>query len=843
MNFTRTLRDIIPFAAAALLAGQNATATETTVTSLDNPNGTTTVNAGDTMIVTGNVSSTSDSNSPRFDKAGDGTLILKGASNTFKRIKHSDGTLVFDGGTTTVSGGSGTGADGNMNVLFQGDETIVTGGGSLILGSGNPYAAFRSRSMVVTNGTVDATAVTTVVLCNFKNGSLSLLDAGITTIGKDGKFRAKAMRPHQTGASTTSSTHGFRVIDGGILEITGASGLALDGAQYGMFLLDGGILLNSATAASTFFSGNWSNSPVTIGAKGAILRNGTQTALQPAVPFKSGAAMDGGLHLDGKGFVNLNADGATYNGGTYLDSNEGMLFTAKSDSSFGAVPATSTDNIFVRGSDVALFANTSLALNANRNVAISSNRTFNVVAKNSSTLTIGGEIRGARNGGALPTTTCLAALHKWTNWDATARKGWIALNPGEGRTNDIGRILVDGNLEIKSGTTVVNGSGAGELTAALCVTNGAGSAVAGAGTLKISGGELAISPDSASKFVRVSTHGIVDVCGGRLTMDGGEYLNAVGTGSTTIRDGGLIDCVQFRVADQTENEYLAVRLATNGTLRVDTLKIDTAKTTSATFLFDGGALQPRDRWVLDAPTHAKWAGITFAVGPGGAILDASLCGNLLWTNTLVSAAAEGETDGGLTARGSSGKAVVIYNEQRFKGPVTVDGCTFQQRGGDNLLPTGTVLKLKNKGEAHFINYDASNAHNAATLGGVVGDGVLRGSSKLDITGDIAPSIGGTIEFDSTPKSLSGPITITGDNTGCGKVKFDAAQDLSGLTLSVSGVDSFSTADEDKRLYKIVEGNYTGTFSSVSGLNNDWGVRYKADGVYLTHQDAFTIVVR
>ena len=370
MNFTRTLRNIIPFAAAALLAGQNATATDTTVASLDNPNGTTTVAAGDTLIVNGPVTSTGDDTSTRFNKAGDGTLILKG-DNTFKRIKHSAGKLVFDGGATTVSGGSGTGADGNMNVLFQGDETIVTGGGSLILGSGNPYAAFRSRSMVVTNGTVDATAVTTVVLCNFKNGSLSLLDAGITTIGKDGKFRAKAMRPHQTGASTTSSTHGFCVIDGGILEITGASGLALDGAQYGMFLLDGGILLNSATAASTFFSGNWSNSPVTIGAKGAILRNGTQTALQPAVPFKSGAAMDGGLHLDGKGFVNLNADGGTYNGGTFLDSNEGMLFTAKSDSSFGAVPATSTDNIFVRGSDVALFANTSLALKANRNVAIS----------------------------------------------------------------------------------------------------------------------------------------------------------------------------------------------------------------------------------------------------------------------------------------------------------------------------------------------------------------------------------------------------------------------------------------------------------------------------------------
>ena len=47
----------------------------------------------------------------------------------------------------------------------------------------------------------------------------------------------------------------------------------------------------------------------------------------------------------------------------------------------------------------------------------------------------------------------------------------------------------------------------------------------------------------------------------------------------------------------------------------------------------------------------------------------------------------------------------------------------------------------------------------------------------------------------------------------------------------------------KSLYKIVDGSYTGTFSSVSGLNTDWGVRYKADGVYLMHNDAFMLIVR
>ena len=55
-----------------------AMATETTVASLDNPNGPITVDAGDTLIVTGSVTSTGDTTSTRFDKQGAGTLILRG---------------------------------------------------------------------------------------------------------------------------------------------------------------------------------------------------------------------------------------------------------------------------------------------------------------------------------------------------------------------------------------------------------------------------------------------------------------------------------------------------------------------------------------------------------------------------------------------------------------------------------------------------------------------------------------------------------------------------------------------------------------------------------------------
>ena len=164
---------ISSFAIAATVAAGAAimaNAVDSTVASLDNPNGTTTVPAGDTIIVTGNVTQTTDTDAGRFNKAGDGTLILKGANNTFKRMTHSAGKLVFNGGATTVSGGSGSGAGTSMNVVLDGDETVVTGGGSFTVGtaSGTQYAGFRSNRMIITNGTVDATAVNGELLCNFK---------------------------------------------------------------------------------------------------------------------------------------------------------------------------------------------------------------------------------------------------------------------------------------------------------------------------------------------------------------------------------------------------------------------------------------------------------------------------------------------------------------------------------------------------------------------------------------------------------------------------------------------------------------------------------------------------
>lgn len=855
-SFASRISSFAIVAVAAAGAAIMANAADSTVASLDNPNGTTTVNAGDTIIVTGNVTQTTDTDAGRFNKAGDGTLILKGANNTFKRMTHSAGKLVFDGGATTVSGGSGSGAGTSMNVVLDGDETVVTGGGSFNIGSGSQYAGFRSKDMVVTNGTVDATAVTGELLCNFTSNPMPTRKGrGVVTVGKDGLFRAAKMRPHQGATATYKDSYGFEVRDGGVLEITAASGVKLDGTQYGFMKFDGGVFRNSATEDSTFpGGGTWTQSPISIGPAGMTLDNQTTRAWNIARPLVSGAAADGGLHTMGRGYLFINAGDSTFNGGLFLDSNNGLLVRVDYDTSLGAASASPTDAVFVRGSNTALFTRYDLELSANRNFLVSSNRNFNVIANTGKTLTIHGEIGGEREPGTLPTTTRLYAGYKWTPTGNTWKGGLVVLDPGEGRTNNVGRFTIEGNTEIKSGTTLVNGVGLND--SAPLYVHGSGAADATIGTLTVSGGEIVVSPESSSKFVQVGyynvdngnyDYGLLDVCGGTVKTSGGEFLNALGAGLTIIRDGGVIDCGggNFRMAQYMTDNQTVVRLATNGLLRCNQVSLDYGKGTVATFLFDGGYLHPtvNNNSFCSSGLNAAWDNITFAVGAGGAGFEVE-SGNNVWIyRQLVSGVAAGETDGGLMARGPAGAAVVLMTNMTYNGATTVDGCTLQQRVGDNLLPSGTHVILKNKGELHTINYQTDKSHSAATLGGIEGDGVLRGSSKLDITGDIAPSIGGTIELDSTPKSLSGPIAITGDNTGCGKVKFGQSQSLNGLTLSVSGVNSFSTAAEDKRLYKIVEGNYSGEFSNVTGLNDDWHVSYKPDGVYLTHQDAFTIVIR
>ena len=842
-----------------------AMATETTVASLDNQNGPITVDAGDTLIVTGPATSTGDSTSTRFDKQGAGTLILKG-NNTFKRIGQSAGTLVFDGGATTVSGGTGDGiatTEANVDFRGSGSKTEFRGGATFTMSSDNGYAGFFATETVISNAIVDATALKNELLNGFSSQNSS---GGIMTIGEGGRLKIGTMRVQQNTTPANANKYGLRIVDGGILDMQGAStkGPVLDGAKHGFLEINGGIVENNHTDTLIFpnyvkdgtatgssqakVEANWANTPITIGENGATIRNATTKNLRLRAPLRSGAAADGGLHLEGKGIVYLDSQNS-FNGGLYLDATGHQIVAPESDLAFGAAPSAPVDNIFVRGSDVMLFGDRNLAISENRNVRISNGVTFNVVPKNGTVLEFLGCVNGEAAEGELPTATVFKPGYTWSGVSSW-KGGIVAFNPGEGRTNNVGRLNVAGKFEIKSGTTIAcapNSAGTGANAPVWVSGTGAAEDDGVCGVLTVSGGTLSIATNATAKgrYFQVDGRGRVDVCGGRIETGGGEYLNALNSyGLTTIRDEGVIDCGdgKFRVAQTVGDNATVVRLATKGLLRCSQLSLDFNKRPVATFLFDGGYLQTTvDNSFCAKGLDAAWDGITFAVGPGGAGFDVPAGSNIWIYRPLVSGVAEGETDGGLMVRGATTTAVCLMTNMTYNGATTIDTIELQQRSGDNLLPAGTDIVLKNGGILALWTYgQGGGAARAteATLGGVSGDGTVRYATAATFSGTFAPSIGGTIRFLEAPKSISGTLEIAGEET-C--VMFGEKQDISELTLKIA--DTF-TFDDSKR-YKIVDApkGVTGEFKAVEGLpSSDWKVKRANDGVYVYRPKGLLLII-
>ena len=331
-----------------------------------------------------------------------------------------------------------------------------------------------------------------------------------------------------------------------------------------------------------------------------------------------------------------------------------------------------------------------------------------------------------------------------------------------------------------------------------------------------------------------------------------EWLNAQNSPARTIiRNGGVLSVNKFRVTQGVASgNPTVVCLETNGLLRVNSLTLDTSKATpDVTFLFNGGALQSGDGSSTDlvkSYSHAIWDGVKFAIGPGGAVFDNSNDQHIFWRRPLVKASADA-LDGGLTARGGS-KAVCLMVAADYNGPTTVDGTTLQQRGGDNLLPSGTKLVLKNGGIASFCTYASGYAtntttHTAATLGGIEGNGTLNYCTHVTVTGKIAPSNGGTITFHKACTLNGTTLEIDGDTAKCGKVKFQEQQDISGITLSIKNVDALDKK-AGRYTYKILEATngIKGEFDT-SELPAGWHLKYSSNGVYLRPDRAMIIMIR
>ncbi len=510
-----------------------------------------------------------------------------------------------------------------------------------------------------------------------------------------------------------------------------------------------------------------------------------------------------------------------------------VFLMAKGDGSFGPAPAAPAENIVIESGNPTIFGNGAFSIHRNRTVKLASGTALWTGSNNP--FTYRGQIVAEPDEGSDYSEDTLVKIR--SNWG-----GFVTFDPGENRTNSFGRLFIDTRrLKLASGTTVVTGpaTSTGENAILYVKGNGANTGFSPErGYLLVDGGELH-SPamaDGKDRYVDVGAYGQVVVTnGGKVVMaEGVQWLNGLNSpGKLTVANGGVFTVNQLRVSQSGANQS-EVHLDEGGLIAVHQLRMDNDST--GLFAFNGGSLQAtKENRAFCAGSAANWANVSFTVGENGAGFDLSNGVNLWWGKPLQSGA---ESDGGLFKKGSG--ILVLLSANNYNGPTVIESGRIQARA-DHAIPSGTTLRLGG-GDAKFTawTYETENPARATvqTISRVEGSGALDNMTASSV-GGIAPSVGGTIEFQTTC-ALSGDLEITIGEGVASALKVAAGQDISGLAVKV-----LKTALLDKETsYKILDaaGGYVGKFDE-STLPDGWGVKYTADGAFLRYNKGLVIILR
>ena len=646
----------------------------------------------------------------RFVKGAAGTLAVRSGA-TFKRFQQNAGTTRLENGCTVeVSGGSEKtktvdGTDG-VAASFTGGNFIVTDGATFkMTNTGAKYLTTSGAAIALNDGGVFDAWNVGEVLHAFKDNSTTAAFATSSFTVDDGglliakKFRiGNASEAQFKGAATCARVN---LNAGGVASV--AEWSSHTAGYYGELLFNGGtwVMTNATASTATEYPfGNpdsgwatkWKNIRVTVGEGGARIRNLSTMKRKICKPFEGGAAADGGLHVEGAGYVYMAATN-TFNGGTWLEGTG--YYIPRDDRAFGAVPDEPTDNIFIANSTGILHFDDEAVIHPNRNVLISSN----VVMRTGNTrnVTFKGTIHTA---GEDPSASALRVLN---NWD-----GALTLAPTDGRTNEVGRIEARGHLVIADGVTrVLKDTGTTASTSsALYIGNlaanntDAGTAFdANKGVLEVSGGRLEVAENV---YVQLDNYGQLKVDGGTVdATNAREILNAMKNTPSQVEviGTGVLDASLLRVSHMSDVEkaldadglpLAAVHVATGGVLRLTRFSLDVsdpAATRYGRIDLDGGTVTCRESrndflGVGDATKANVWTGIVVRACAGGAIFDTAGTTNHV-RRPIVSGVAAGETDGGVTKRGA-GRLALMGGANSYTGKTRVDAGTLVFPNRDNF---------------------------------------------------------------------------------------------------------------------------------------------------------------
>ncbi|MCR5752801.1 MAG: hypothetical protein K6G91_12670 [Kiritimatiellae bacterium] len=522
---------------------------------------------------------------------------------------------------------------------------------------------------------------------------------------------------------------------------------------------------------------------------------------------------------------------------TYIDGS--VWLNIYGDKSFGTQPTQPTDNIFITSGTptILTWVPWSTSLNKNRIIRISPNAGLALGGNTASgyTNTIKSLILADNSPGqAFSTNTVVSIPPNWT--------GQRVLDPGDGRTNIIGRLKVESRLKIASGVTRLGSAKIDTGSSAMLYINGNGSSYSGTkGSLEIAGGTLYASQ---TRYVDVSNYGQVTVKdGGRVYMPRVTWLNGLsGRGRLTVANGDFLVST-LRIKQSANSE---VHLEEGGLIAVNVLEIEQSGTTQGLFKFNGGRLLARDgtdrgAGLFSSATEASWRKVRFAIGEGGAVFDTDNGQNIWWTRPLVSDAVH---DGGVKKLG--GSMLIFTNTNSYNGVTHVVAGGMQLRT-DNALPPGSTLRLGGGVNPYIDAWTFENASPARAteqwLSRVEGTGSINNCTKLHVTNSIAPAVDGRLSFD-TRCDLRGNLEISGNANGCGCMEIAAGQNISGLTLNVCDISTFNK-DAPRDTYKVLDApdGYTGEKFAADNLGEQWRVKYTETGAFICRRKGLAVILR
>ena len=727
----------------------------------------------------------------------DGSTAVFPANGTVTNITVSGEVkpyrLMFAGGQWSF-GGSGTlrVTDGRFGQTVTDPTVGVTFKDGLTVRVGTSVAGV-SVDMNLANLTIENASF----LCpsnrfhnNWNTSPLATQAQGIITIGAGGNLSANDLVLSPATTLDGQEKYVVNVYTNGVLNLL--AGLQEQYAsRYGTLHPDGGEIQGSTLMSTTALT---SPTKFSLGPGGVRFTSGGTQRL--SAPIEG----EGPVVLDRTSIIYFRVYGTTgptnsYAGGTHVLKN--LIIVVNNDRNLGAVPAVTTNNVFVNASPTLLGEGATAVFAPTRGFALSANATLKI-GGNGGGLIFRGPICGTNHAGAANGTISTETA----SWVPTH----LAIEPAAGVTNRFGRLIVKGR------DLILGGEGATEVNATISkVESDTGSLVINGVKLSVTNGLL-----SVVNATYIGNRGHLVVSGGVADFSGikSEYLNGFRLpGTTTVCRAGTMICNNFRMGeDMTSPELALLRMEKGGTLlcnnfyqsvKTNSVGHVTNLTTSAQIDWDGGVIAPRGTsykgnflGTADKTGQIEaWIDrVKVYVREGGAVVSNNC--EIRIRVPLQHGVAAGETDGGFTKWGTSPIAFVGKPDETigafnsFNGPINVEQGTLVMGTASNFLATSKL----------FVRDGATFNGNGmiqkfSTLGGT---GRVTNPSKLTLTDAFAPGYGtntiGTLTVAAAIGEIKAGTELQIDLDAEGHsdcLSYAAALDLSKLRLVVNDLEKLN----------------------------------------------------